>query len=92
MISREHLSDLELFDSAAFQTKAILCIESSNIEACHDRVMGIIESKVSPIQDRAGRKVFRCVDPDANVIEVFESPSGKNPRRADPNASSQSTQ
>lgn len=89
LISREHLSEFELFDRDAFQTKAILCIECSNIEACYDRVRGLIESKVSPIQDRSGRKVFRCVDLDGNVIEVFESAAWKKPDKADAPVSDQ---
>jgi ADP-ribosylglycohydrolase/catechol 2,3-dioxygenase-like lactoylglutathione lyase family enzyme len=92
LISREHLSDLELFDSGTFQTKAILCIESSDIEASYDRVRGLIESKVTPIQERSGRRVFRCVDLDGNVIEVFESAAGKKPGKTDSNGSGQSTQ
>lgn len=92
LVSREHSSELELFDREAFQTRAILCLECTNIEACHDRVKAIIESKVSPIQDRSGRKVFRCVDLDGNVIEVFESATAKKAGKADSNISGQSTQ
>lgn len=79
LVSRDHLSEFEFFDREASHTKAILCIECSNIEACHDRVRSFIESRVSPIQDRSGRKVFRCVDLDGNVIEVFESAAAGNP-------------
>jgi hypothetical protein len=92
LVSCEHLSEFELFDREAFQTKAILCIERSNIEACHDQVRSLIESKVSPIQDRSGRKVFRCVDLDGNVIEVFESAAGKKPDKADTPVSGQNVQ
>lgn len=87
LISREHLSEFESFDREAFQTKSILCIECSNIQACHDQVRSFIEAKVSPIQDRSGRKVFRCIDLDGNVIEVFESAAGK-PDQSHSNASS----
>lgn len=91
MVSREHLSELELFDREAFKTRAILCLECTNIEACHERVKAIIESKVSPIQDRSGRKVFRCIDVDGNVVEVFES-AAKKTRKTDSNISGKSTQ
>jgi len=87
LISREHLSEFDLFDREPFQTRSILCIECSNIEACHDKVRSLIESKVSPIQDRSGRKVFRCVDLDENVIEVFESAAEKKQDEADSIAS-----
>jgi ADP-ribosylglycohydrolase/catechol 2,3-dioxygenase-like lactoylglutathione lyase family enzyme len=73
LISREHLSEFDLFDKETFQTRSIVCIECSNIEACHDKVASLIESKVSPIQDRSGRRVFRCIDLDGNIIEVFQS-------------------
>lgn len=89
LISREHLSDFESFDREAFHTKSILCIECSNIEACHDQVRSFIESKVSPIRDRSGRKVFRCFDLDGNVIEVFESAAGKKQDEADSNVSNE---
>jgi ADP-ribosylglycohydrolase/catechol 2,3-dioxygenase-like lactoylglutathione lyase family enzyme len=82
LISREHLSDFELFDREALQTRSIICIESSNIEACHDRLGNLIESKVSPIQDRSGRRVFRCTDLDGNVVEVFDSAAGKEHDKA----------
>lgn len=87
LISREHLSELELFDREAFQTKAILCIECTNIEACHEKVRGLIESKVGSIQHRLGRRVFRCVDLDGNIVEVFESEARKKQDKADSNAS-----
>ena len=73
LISREHGSEFESFDSEGFQTRSIVCIECSNILACHDRVRSFIEAKASPIHDRSGRRVFRCIDLDGNVIEIFES-------------------
>jgi catechol 2,3-dioxygenase-like lactoylglutathione lyase family enzyme len=77
LISREHLSEFDLFDRQSLQTRSILCIECSNIEACHDKVASLIESKASPIQDRSGRRVFRCSDLDGNVIEVFDAEAKK---------------
>lgn len=73
LVSREHGSEFESFHREGFQTRSILCIECSNIQACHDRVRSFIEAKASPIQEKSGRKVFRCVDLDGNVIEIFES-------------------
>ena len=73
LISREHGSEFESFDREGFQTRSIICIECSNILICHDRVRSFIEAKASAIYDRSGRKVFRCIDLDGNVIEIFES-------------------
>jgi hypothetical protein len=56
-----------------------------------ERVKAIIESKVSPIQDRSGRKVFRCIDVDGNVVEVFESTVAKKARKTDSNTSGENT-
>lgn len=91
LISRDHLNEFEFLDGEASHTKAILCIECSNIEACHDQVRSLIESKVSPIQDRSGRKVFRCMDLDGNVVEVFESAAAGSPNSARSNPSGQNT-
>src|SRR4051794_41188936 len=68
--SREHLSDLHFFDTGQFQTRSILCRECSYIEACHDKVWSFIEFTVRAIQERAGRKVFRCIDLDGILIKV----------------------
>jgi ADP-ribosylglycohydrolase/catechol 2,3-dioxygenase-like lactoylglutathione lyase family enzyme len=85
LISREHLSEFEPFDREGFQTRSILCIECSNIQACHDRVRVFIEAKASPMQERSGRKLFRCIDLDGNIVEVFESvgdqTTEQNPQR-----------
>jgi ADP-ribosylglycohydrolase/catechol 2,3-dioxygenase-like lactoylglutathione lyase family enzyme len=73
LISREHVGEFESSNVGAFQTQSILCIECSNIAAYHDQIKSFIEARVSPIQDKSGRKAFRCFDLDGNVIEVFES-------------------
>jgi catechol 2,3-dioxygenase-like lactoylglutathione lyase family enzyme len=77
LISREHIGEFEPFDTEALQTKSILCIECSNIAAYHDQVRGFSDARVSPIQNRSGRKTFSCFDLDGNVIEVYESPADK---------------
>lgn len=53
-------------------TRAIVCIEVSNIEACYQRVKKSIETKSSEVTLRAGRRMFKCLDPDRNVVEVWE--------------------
>lgn len=54
-------------------TQAILCLECSDIQSCHDRLRALVEVKVTPIHDRSGRKAFRCVDIDGNTLEIFEA-------------------
>lgn len=77
LISREHGSEFDSFYKEGFQTRSIVCIESSNIQVCHDQVKSFIEVEASPIQERSSRKVFRCVDLDGNVIEIFEAIADK---------------
>lgn len=73
LISREHGSEYE-----GISTKSILCMECANIEVFYDRVTSFIEAKTSAIQDRSGRRVFRCFDLDGNLIEVFQAASSKS--------------
>jgi ADP-ribosylglycohydrolase/catechol 2,3-dioxygenase-like lactoylglutathione lyase family enzyme len=79
LISLEHRGEFESAFEEGFQTKSILCLESVNIQACHDRVRSFIEAQPTPIYDRAGRRAFRCTDLDGNVIEVYESLRKKLP-------------
>ena len=53
--------------------EVILCLECSDIQSCHDRLRALVEVKVTPIHDWSGRKAFRCMDMDGNVLEIFES-------------------
>jgi len=73
IISREHGIEFESIVSEGFRTRSIICLESTNLQACYDRVRSFIEAKSTSVQERSGRKVFRCIDPDENIVEVFES-------------------
>jgi catechol 2,3-dioxygenase-like lactoylglutathione lyase family enzyme len=79
LVSREHETELGDPEREGFNTKSILCMECPNIEAAHDRVRSFIDAKAGAIQERAGRKVFRCFDLDGNLIEVFQAVSMKAP-------------
>jgi hypothetical protein len=69
--------DVESSNKQNAQTQAILCLECSDIQSCHDRLRALVEVKVTPIHDWSGRKAFRCVDIDGNILEIFESISTK---------------
>jgi ADP-ribosylglycohydrolase len=53
-------------------TRSILCLETSNIDLCHVRVAECIDARATAITAMAGRRFFRCFDPDQNVLEIFE--------------------
>jgi ADP-ribosylglycohydrolase/catechol 2,3-dioxygenase-like lactoylglutathione lyase family enzyme len=73
LVSHDHGADVESPNKQNPQTHAILCLECSDIQSCHDRLRALVEVKVTPIRDWSGRKAFRCVDMDGNVLEIFES-------------------
>ncbi len=73
-----YASGTGLADENSFQTRAIVCLETSKIEVCHEMVSGLPDTEVTAISERAGRRMFRCVDPDQNVVEIFEVPP-RNP-------------
>ncbi len=73
LVSHDHGGDVESPNRQNAQTHAILCLECSDIQSCHDRLRTLVEVKVTPIRDWSGRKAFRCVDMDGNVLEIFES-------------------
>ena len=72
LVTRDHAGEAESKEDA-ISTHAILCLECSDIQACHDRLRTLVEVKVTSVHDRSGRKAFKCVDMDGNVLEVFES-------------------
>jgi ADP-ribosylglycohydrolase/catechol 2,3-dioxygenase-like lactoylglutathione lyase family enzyme len=53
-------------------TRSILCLEASNLELCHLRVAECVDARTTAITEMAGRRFFRCLDPDQNVLEIFE--------------------
>lgn len=73
LVSHDHGGDVESAKKQNAQTQAILCLECSDIQSCHDRLRALVEVKVTPIHDWSGRKAFRCVDIDGNILEIFES-------------------
>jgi ADP-ribosylglycohydrolase/catechol 2,3-dioxygenase-like lactoylglutathione lyase family enzyme len=73
IVSRDHGGEFESSGKEAIQCRSVLCLECSDIQGCHDRLRTLIEVKATPIHDRSGRKAFRCVDMDGNVLELFES-------------------
>jgi catechol 2,3-dioxygenase-like lactoylglutathione lyase family enzyme len=73
LVSRDHGGDPESPSKESIQTRAILCLECSDIQACHDRLRALVEVKVTSIYDWSGRKAFRCTDMDGNVLEIFGS-------------------
>jgi ADP-ribosylglycohydrolase len=53
-------------------TRSILCLETSSIDLCHLRVSECVDARATPIAEMAGRRFFRCIDPDQNAVEIFE--------------------
>jgi ADP-ribosylglycohydrolase/catechol 2,3-dioxygenase-like lactoylglutathione lyase family enzyme len=52
--------------------QSIICIVTNDLELCMRRVSEA-DIKITPIERRAGRKFFSCLDFDDNVVEVFEN-------------------
>lgn len=78
LVSQDHGGGVESSEESV-QTRVILCLECSDIQSCHDRLRTLVEAKVGPIHDRSGRRAFRCVDIDGNVLEIFEALPMKPP-------------
>lgn len=60
-------------------TRSILCLETSNVDMCYLRVAQCTDARATAITEMAGRRFFRCLDPDQNVLEVFERPMKTTP-------------
>lgn len=56
-------------------TRSILCLETSNLDLCHLQVSKCTDARATGITEMAGRRFFRCFDPDQNVLEIFERKS-----------------
>jgi ADP-ribosylglycohydrolase/catechol 2,3-dioxygenase-like lactoylglutathione lyase family enzyme len=72
LVPLDYLNDSELSADVTSPTRSIICLEASNLELCHLRVTDSRDARVSAIREMAGRRFFRCVDPDQNVLEIFE--------------------
>jgi ADP-ribosylglycohydrolase/catechol 2,3-dioxygenase-like lactoylglutathione lyase family enzyme len=73
LVPAEYSNEMGMPGDMVPHTKCIICLETSQIESCHERVSRIPEARVTPILEKAGRRVFRCLDCDENVIEIFET-------------------
>lgn len=72
LVPLDYAREIGLWDNIGALPRAIVCLETSNLDLCHARVSTIPESRVTAIVQKSGRRVFRCLDPDRNVVEVFE--------------------
>lgn len=59
-------------------TRAIVCVEVSNIDACYAKLKQSNAIKISEMTPKAGRRMFKCIDPDQNVVEVYEKQSRRS--------------
>jgi catechol 2,3-dioxygenase-like lactoylglutathione lyase family enzyme len=73
LVPLHYTEEMDLFPEERIRTRSIICIETSSLEKCHERVATFVEARVTPIHLKAGRRVFRCFDFDSNVLEVFET-------------------
>jgi catechol 2,3-dioxygenase-like lactoylglutathione lyase family enzyme len=53
--------------------RSLICIETKDIDLCHDRVREDSSARCTPFTEKSGRRLFRCIDPDRNIIEIFEA-------------------
>jgi ADP-ribosylglycohydrolase/catechol 2,3-dioxygenase-like lactoylglutathione lyase family enzyme len=73
LVPLHYTEEMDLFPEERVRTRSIICIETSSLEKCHERVATFVEARVTPMHLKAGRRVFRCFDFDSNVLEVFET-------------------
>jgi ADP-ribosylglycohydrolase/catechol 2,3-dioxygenase-like lactoylglutathione lyase family enzyme len=71
LVPLDYLSDSG-FPPDLTPTRSIICLETSSLELSHARVSNSKEARATPIREMAGRRFFRCVDPDQNVLEIFQ--------------------
>jgi ADP-ribosylglycohydrolase/catechol 2,3-dioxygenase-like lactoylglutathione lyase family enzyme len=72
LVPLDYTSEIALPGALTAPTRSILCLETSNIDLCHLRVAECVDAGATAIAEMAGRRFFRCVDPDENVLEIFE--------------------
>jgi catechol 2,3-dioxygenase-like lactoylglutathione lyase family enzyme len=72
LVPLDYLNDSEFPADLTPPTRSIICLETSNLEVCHLRVSASKDSRVTGIREMAGRRFFRCLDPDQNLLEIFE--------------------
>jgi ADP-ribosylglycohydrolase/catechol 2,3-dioxygenase-like lactoylglutathione lyase family enzyme len=77
LVPLDYAKEVGLWGDTIGFPRAIVCLEASSLDICHERVSAIPESKATAILQKAGRRVFRCLDPDRNVVEVFEIVRGQ---------------
>jgi len=73
LVPANYANEMGLPNEQNLRTRCIICMETSNIEVTHQRAASFRETNVTPITEKAGRRVFRCVDFDGNILEVFEA-------------------
>lgn len=72
LVPLDYANDSEFPADVTLPTRSIICLETSDLELSHLRVSDSKDARVTAIREMAGRRFFRCVDPDKNVLEVFE--------------------
>jgi catechol 2,3-dioxygenase-like lactoylglutathione lyase family enzyme len=74
LVPADYSNELGMYEEVVTRTKCIICLETSELESCRERVRRISETRATPIVERAGRRLFRCRDFDENILEIFEVP------------------
>jgi len=70
-------SDYDMGFQNGIPAQSIVCVETTDLELCRERVVRAGTRGIIPIEQRLGRRFFACLDFDGNVVEVFErTPTG----------------
>jgi catechol 2,3-dioxygenase-like lactoylglutathione lyase family enzyme len=78
LVNSDYLRDIDVCHPGLCSFRSIVCIETKDIELCYRRVSEDTSTRVGSFSELAGRRMFRCLDPDKNVVEVFEAPPKKS--------------
>ena len=77
--SRDGSRDQQLLPFGGPENSPIhVYIETSDLEAAHRNLQVFVAKRLTAITPRDIRRHFTCLDPDGNVVEVFELRSGKS--------------
>jgi ADP-ribosylglycohydrolase/catechol 2,3-dioxygenase-like lactoylglutathione lyase family enzyme len=72
LVPFEYLKELESIVGER-PLRSIICIETKDIDHSYKRLKESGSTRCTPFAAKAGRRLFRCFDPDDNIIEVFEA-------------------
>ncbi len=85
LVPADYQRDIENQPGITSNLRTILCVETNVLEQCYRRAQ---EATVilTPITERHRRRFFRCLDPDQNLVEVFERSRASSKTGSKPNS------